>query len=177
MTSKRIHVDRCSFIPPEGFVVQKEGSLTSPHPSGYMICTDGTTPICITLTSTKVYPDVPYFSNCPEDMNPVAYPVSITLTTFMAHSNARPMDHLCKTDQVLQRHFKNYKIDFYKKYMTGKYQAARSQCSFVTNFRIFRLNFAWLAEKELVVSTMMVTETGVQKGWNDLRKFVESVSL
>lgn len=177
MTSKRIQIGRCSFIPPEGFVVQKEASLTSPHPSGYMTCADGTTPICITLTSTKVYPDVPDFSNCPEDMNPVAYPVSITLTTFMAHGNAHPMDHLRKTDQVLQGHFKNFKIGFYKKYMVGKYQAARSQCSFVTNFRIFRLNFAWLAEKELVVSSMMVTESGVEKGWNNLRRFVESVRL
>ena len=177
MTSKRIQVGRCSFIPPEGFVVQTEASITSPHPSGYMTCTDGTTPICITLTSTKVYPDVPDFSNCPEDMNPVAYPVSITLTTFLAHGNACPMDHLRKTDQVLQGHFKNFKIGFYKKYMVGKYQAVRSQCSFVTNFRIFRLNFAWLAEKELVVSSMMVTESGVEKGWNDLRRFVESVHL
>ncbi len=177
MTSKRIQVGRCSFIPPEGFVVQKEASITSPHPSGYMTCTDGTTPICITLTSTKVYPDVPDFSNCPEDMNPVAYPVSITLTTFMAHGNTCPVDHLRKTDQVLQGHFKNFKISFYKKYMVGKYQAALSQCSFVTNFRIFRLNFTWLAEKELLVSTMMVTEQGVERGWNDLRRFVESVRL
>ncbi|MEE8481186.1 MAG: hypothetical protein V3T59_08110 [Desulfobacterales bacterium] len=177
MTSKQIQVGRCSFIPPEGFVVQKESSLTSPHPSGYMTCTDGTTPICITLTSTKVYPDVPDFSNCPEDMNPVAYPVSITLTTFMAHGNAYPMDHLRKTDQVLQGHFKNFKISFYKKYMVGKYQAALSQCSFVTNFRIYRLNCAWFAEKELLVSTMMVTESGVEKGWKDLRRFVESVHL
>lgn len=177
MTSKRIQVGRCSFIPPEGFVVQKEASITSPHPSGYMTCTDGTTPVCITLTSTKVYPDVPDFSNCPEDMNPVAYPVSITLTTFMAHGNAYPMDHLRKTDQVLQGHFKNFKISFYKKYMVGKYQAALSQCSFVTNFRIYRLNCAWFAEKELFVSTMMVTEPGVERGWNDLRRFVESVRL
>ena len=177
MTSKQIQVGRCSFIPPEGFVVQKESSLTSPHPSGYMTCADGTIPICITHTSTKIYPDVPDFSNCPEEMNPVAYPVSITLTTFMAHGNAHPMDHLRKTDQVLQGHFKNFKIGFYKKYMVGKYQAALSQCSFVTNFRIYRLNCAWFAEKELLVSTMMVTESGVEKGWNDLRRFVESVHL
>jgi hypothetical protein len=44
-------------------------------------------------------------------------------------------------------------------------------------FRIYRLNCAWFAEKELVVSTLMVTEPGVERGWNDLRRFVESVRL
>lgn len=177
MTPKRIQVGRCSFIPPEGFILQKEASLAGPHPSDYMICTDGTPTVCITLTSTKVYPDVSGFSNCPEDMNPAVYPLSITLTSLMAHGNVCPMDHLRRADQVLQGHFKNFKIDFYRKYMVGEYQAAYSQCSFVTNFRIYRLNCVWLTEKELVVSTLQATEPGVERGWKDLRRFVESVRL
>jgi hypothetical protein len=39
------------------------------------------------------------------------------------------------------------------------------------------LHFAWLANAVLVTATMTVTESGLEKGWADLRNFVESVTI
>ena len=178
MNSKRIQYGRCTFILPDGFVIQHEASHISPHSSS---CAHGEnlkkTPVYLTLASTGVHPDVPDFSESSEDLCPDAFPSSIILTTNKSMIHGRPIEHLRKTEEVLQRYFKNFKIDFCEKDRVGEFAAAKAQSSFVTNIRLFRLNLAWLADRELVTSTMMVSEPGVNKGWVNLRRFVESLSL
>jgi hypothetical protein len=110
-------------------------------------------------------------------MNPDAYPATLTLNTFVAHFTASALDYLRNTGEVLKKHFKSFQTDFCKEDKVGGSQAARAQCSYVTNFRIFQLHFAWLANAVLVTATMTVTESGVEKGWADLRSFVESVTI
>ena len=178
MHSRQIQCGRCSFVLPEGFIVQERASYVNEHPSGSMHGIHGAkVPICITLTSTAVHPGAPVFSLRPEDMNPDAYPVNITLTTLMAPSDVQPLDHLRKTADVLRRYYKGFEVSFCKRSRVGEYPAARAQCSFVTNFKIFQLSIVWLVDKELVTCTMMVPESGVEKGWKDLRKFVDSIRL
>lgn len=87
------------------------------------------------------------------------------------------LDYLRNTGEVLKKHFKNFQIDFCEEDKIGDFPAARAQCSYVTNFRIFQLHFAWLANAVLVTATMTVTESGVEKGWANLRRFVESVTI
>jgi len=178
MIPRRIQYGRCSFVLPDGFILQEGASHVNAHSSGRMHCVEGAkVPICITLTSTAVHPGVPVFSLLPEDMNPDAYPVSITLTSLMAPNDACPLDHLRKTADVLRRYYRSFEVSFSKKSRVGEHSAARAQCSFVTNFKIFQLIIVWLADKELVTCTMMVSESGVEKGWKKLRRFVDSIRL
>lgn len=178
MIPQRIQYGRCSFVLPDGFIVQEGASHVNPHSPGSMHCVDGAkVPVCITLTSTAVHPGEPVFSLRPEDMNPDAYPVSITLTSLMAPNDACPLDHLRKGADVLRGYYKGFKVGYCKKSRVGEYPAARAQCSFVTNFKIFQLIIAWLVDKELVTCTMMVSESGVEKGWKELQRLVDSVSL
>ena len=178
MNSKRMQYGRCRFILPDGFVIKHEASHLPPHSSS---CAQGgnlrKTPIYLTLSSTRVHSDVPDFSESSEDLRPDAFPSSIVLTTSKSMIHGRPIEHLRKTEEVLQRYFKNFKIDFCERDRIGEFKAAKAQSSFATNFRLFRLNFAWLADRELVISTMMVSEPGVSEGWIDHRRFVESLSL
>jgi len=69
----------------------------------------------------------------------------------------------------------SFQMDYCKSDVIGEFPAACCQYSFLTNFRIYRLNFAWIINEMLVTSTMTVTEFGVEKGWVDLRSFVPSV--
>ena len=178
MIPRRIQYGRCSFVLPDGFIVQERASHVNAHSSGSMHCINGAkVPVCITLTSTAVHPGEPVFSLRPEDMNPDAYPVSITLTSLMAPNDACPVDHLRKTADVLGSYYKDFEVSYCNKSRVGEYPAARAQCSFVTNFRIFQLIIVWLADKELVTCTMMVSESGVEKGWKELRRFVDSIRL
>jgi hypothetical protein len=118
---------------------------------------------------------VPDFSESPEDMNPDAYTVTLTLNTFVAHFAASALDYLRDAGEELKKHFTDFHIDFCHEDTVGKYPAARSQFSYLTNFKIFQLQFAWLANAVLITTTMTVTESGLEKGWGDLRDFVESV--
>ena len=178
MNPQRIQYGRCSFVLPDGFIVQERASHVNAHLSGSMHCIDGAkSPVCITLTSTNLHPRAPVFSLLPEDMNPDAYPLSITLTSLMAPHNACPLDHLRNTADVFRSHFKGFEMSFCKRSRVGEYPAAHAQCSFATNFKIFQLLIVWLVDKELVTCTMMVSESGVEKGWKDLERFVDSIRL
>jgi hypothetical protein len=163
---------------PEGFIVQERASHAAVHPSGAMYGTDGVkVPICITLTSTAVYNDGPVFSLLPEDMNPDAYPVHITITSRIVPDDACPLHCLRDTTDVLRRYYRGFKVGFCKRSRVGEFPAARAQCSFVTNFAIFQLHIAWLVDKELITCTMMVSESGMENGWKKLRSFVDSIRL
>jgi hypothetical protein len=177
MIPKPIQYGRCSFVLPDGFIVQERASYIQAHPYGPVDLHGKKMPICITLTSTAVHPDVPVFSLLPEDMNTEAYPVNITLTSRMATSGAHPLHHLRKTVDVFRECYKGFEVGFCKKTRVGDYRAAHAQCSFLTNFTIFQLIIVWLVDKELVTCTMMVPESGVEKGWNTVRMFVDSVRL
>ena len=176
MDSKRIRYGRCTFILPDGFAIQPEASHTPPYTSNCDHAEYSRRPsIYLTIADNGVDTNTPDFSESSEDLRPEVFPSSIVLTASKSMIHARPVEHLRKTEEVLQRYFKNLKIDFCKSDRVGEFQAARSQSSFETNFTIFRLNFAWLVDKELVTSTMTVGEPGVGKGWIDLRQFVESL--
>lgn len=162
---------------PDGFIIQERASYIHAHPSGSVDLHGAKMPICITITSTSVHPGVPVFSLLPEDMNTDAYPVNITLTSRMATSGTHPLNHVRKTADVLQGYYRGFEVHFCKKTRVGGYPAARAQCSFVTNFKIFQLIIIWLVDKELVTCTMMVPESGVEKGWKVVQGFVDSVRL
>ncbi len=176
MGTRRVEYGGCSFVPPEGFVVQEEASYFSSDTStGAELVDRRKSPLCITLASTAVYPDVPDFSESPEDMAPDAYPVTLTLNTFVAHFTASALDYLRHTGEELEKHFTDFQTDFCEEATVGELPAARAQYSLLTNFRIFQLHYAWLVHSVLVTVTMTVTESEVEKGWSDLRAFVESV--
>ena len=176
MIAPRIRFGGCSFIPPEGFIVQEEASLADPSASTCEDCFNETKlSVSVTLISTAVHPEVPDYSESPEDMNPDAYPPTLTLTTFPECCNVSPRDHLRNTGEVLKDHLEGFKTNYCKNDVVGGFPAARSQYSFQTNFRILRLNLAWIIHGMLVTSTMTLTESGREKGWRDLRKFAESV--
>jgi hypothetical protein len=178
MSSQRVQYGYCSFVPPEGFVIQTEASFGDPESSNdAMLSDDRKSPLCITLSSTAVHPEVPGFSESAADMNPDVYPVTLTLNTFVAHSTASALDYLRNTGEVLKKHFKSFQTDFSKEDRVGGLPAAQAQYSYVTNFKIFQLHFAWLVSAVLVTATMTITESGVEKGWADLRGFVESVTV
>lgn len=176
MKPERVKYGRCTFHLPDGFAILHEAS--HPH-SGSSGCihdkTSKKVPLYITLTRTAVHPGVPDISESPEDMCPEAYPASITLTTNTSMIHGRPLEHLRRTEQMLQRYFNDFKIDFCENDTVGAFAAARAQSFFVTNFRLFRLNFAWLADQDMATATMTVAESGTEKGWIDLRRFIESI--
>jgi hypothetical protein len=168
----------CSFVPPEGFVIQNEASFGGSDSSSAVKWLDGRkSPLCITLTSTVVHPEVVDFSESPDDMNPDAYPVTLTLNTFVAHFTVSALDYLRRASEELERHFADFRTDFCKDDTVGEFPAARAQFSHVSNFRIYQLHFAWLVNAMLVTATMTVTESGSARGWTDLRNFVESVTI
>lgn len=178
MAVRRIEYGGCSFVPPEGFVIQEEASYVSSDTStGAEVFDRRKSPLCITLASTAVYPDVPDFSESPKDMNPDAYPVTLTLNTFVAHFTASALDYLRNTGAELEKHFSAFRTDFCEETTVGEFPAARAQYSLVTNFRIFQLHYAWLVNSVLVTATMTVTESGSARGWTDLQNFVESVTI
>jgi hypothetical protein len=176
MSSRRVQYGYCSFVPPEGFIIQNEASFGgSDSANGANLLNGRKSPLCITLTSTAVHPEVVDFSESPDDMNPDAYPVTLTLNTFVAHFTVSALDYLRRASEELKKHFVGFRIDVCEDDTVGEFPAARAQYSLVTNFRIFQLHYAWLANAVLVTTTMTVTESGVEKGWGDLRDFVESV--
>lgn len=178
MSSGRVQYGYCSFIPPEGFVIQTEASFGDPDSPNDAKLLDGRkSPLCITLSSTAVHPEVPGFSESAADMNPDVYPVSLTLNTFVAHFAVSALDYLRRASEEFKKHFAGFQIDFCEADTVGEFPAARAQISYVSNFRIYQLHLAWLVNAMLVTATMTVTESGMAKGWKDLREFVESVTI
>jgi len=176
MSSQRVQYGYCSFVPPQGFVIQNEASFGgSDSANGAKLLDGRKSPLCLTLSSTAVHPEVPDFSESPEDMNPDAYTVTLTLNTFVAHFAASALDYLRNAGEELKKHFTDFRTDFCEEATVGEFPAACAQYSLVTNFRIFQLHYAWLANSVLVTATMTVTESGSARGWTDLRNFVESV--
>ena len=178
MGARRVQYGGCSFVPPDGFVIQEEASYGRANAfTGEELVQRRKSPLCVTLTSTEVHPNVVDFSESPEDMNPDAYPATLTLNAFVAHFTASALDYLCNTGEVLKKHFQSFQTDFCNADSVGGLPAAQAQFSYVTNFRIFQLHFAWLVNAVLVTATMTVTESGLEKGWANLRSFVDSVTI
>jgi len=108
MGARRVQYGGCSFVPPDGFVIQEEASFgRSDTAIGAEFVQRRKSPLCVTLTSTAVHPEVVDFSESPEDMNPDAYPATLTLNTFVAHFTASALDYLLNTGEVLKKHFSN----------------------------------------------------------------------
>ncbi|MBF0226461.1 MAG: hypothetical protein HQK76_13480 [Desulfobacterales bacterium] len=179
MIHQRIQYGRCSFIPPVGFVIEKEASPLNFHATGCCInCSDSIKkPVIITLTLAEDRKGLPTFLPFIQEMDPDAYPTSITLTTNIILDTSCPLEYLNNNINVMQRYIKNFKIYFCEKWDIGDYPAARAQCSFITNFNIFQLSFSWVIEKDILVSTMMVAESKVDKAWKELENLALSVKL
>lgn len=175
---QRHYVGRCSFIAPEGFTLQEQAS-SSVNAVGDcgQARIEGKPPLTMTLSSSNIHPDIPLYSERADDMKPEAYPVSITLTTLPASDISDPLAYLQQSSKAFQAQPINYQQHFCRDEPFGDYPAACSQCSLQTNFKIFLLNFCWLIDHELVTVTITVSESGVEKGWADLRSFAGTVKL
>jgi len=177
MLSRKTLNRRGSFELPEGFGVCREASLSG---SSYSGCghypADTKEPVSITLISTATCPEVTNYSDHPENINSDAFSVKITLITQIAFNNFSPLDYLHNMSQTLSVFLNNFTAHFFGKEKSGNYPAARAEYSFQSNFRIFLLNFVWLVADELFISTMTITDSGVEKGGNTLQKFVESIT-
>ena len=178
MSAPRIRVAGCSFISPEGFIFQEKASAASSYAINFGDHIHKIKPnVSITLIKPVVYPDLPDYSESHEDMNPDAYPSTLTLTTQPWERSVSPLHHLRNTRDVLKTHLEGFKSDFCRNHVFGTFPAACSQESFLTNFRIYLLNIAWLINAILATSTMIVTESAVETGWTHLRRFVNSVEF
>jgi hypothetical protein len=125
MSSQRVQYGYCSFVSPEGFTIQKEASFGgSDSANGAKLLDGRKSPLCITLTSTAVHPEVPDFSESPEDMNPDAYTVTLTLNTFVAHFAASALHYLRNAGEELKKHFTDFQTDFCQEDTVGEFSAA-----------------------------------------------------
>jgi hypothetical protein len=175
MAERRLNCGRCSFIVPGRFELQEGAGLHAVEAAtGQEVPADF---VCITLLDASAQEGAPDTFQGPEEMDPDAYPTSINLTTVSSKRHPDPKDYLRMADDELRKHLPDYKVDFSRHENVGDAKAAVSQTSFAANFRIFRLNIAWVIGGELAVAAMMVSENGVTQGWQDLRAFCESVRL
>ncbi len=176
MDTEKIKSGRCSFIVPDGYEFDEEFSQPSSDVPECEHCNeDGKTPVCITLTCLPI--DEIESAKDPEEVNLDAFSPTISLLTLPAKFNKNPMDYMRQADEALHESIENYEVDFCEKDKISGNKAARSQSFFITNFAIYRLGLAWLVDEELVVLSMMTTENGVEKGWNVLKSFAESMEL
>jgi len=123
-------------------------------------------PVCITITDTSV--------QAPDSE---AFPLNIVLVTLVNITDMKPLEYLNAKLEELQKHLDEFEIDFCKKDKVHCNPAACSQNSFMSNFKIYQIEILWALDQELVSVSMMVTESKLEKGWGDLRSFVESVKL
>ncbi len=177
MTCRRLQYGRCSFVPPKGFALVKGASSQGLASAGcHHNLSRQQTPLALSLTKRAINVAFPPYSRRPEDLKLEAYPVSITLTILPAAGNS-PLAYLEEGSKAFQAHLHDLQVHFCRGEQFGKYSAACSQYSFRTTFNIFLLNFCWLLKQELITATMTVTESGVEKGWMELRSFVATVKL
>lgn len=175
MTARRVQYGRCSFVPPEGFALEP-GASRNESPDTACGCESALLPVCLTLSAPRVRPAVPEISENPEHIISRAYPVVITLTTQVA-PGLPPLDSLSQTIRVLQDSLDGFKIHFCRETPIGGHPAAASEYSFQSVFRLHHLSLAWHMGPELATATLAVPTAGVEKGWEDMRRFAESVRL
>ncbi len=184
ITCPRIHFGRCSFIAPTGFTLQQQASVTNDYtntdgetdkskPSSF----DAKSPLTITLSNCKIPSVTPICSNKATDMKPEAYPASICLTTLPISVINTPLAYLQQSNEALKFANINYQLDFCREELFKAQPAACSQSWLQTNFKIFQLSLSWLNNDELIITTLSVSESGVEKGWMNLRSFADSVVL
>lgn len=178
MGRERIHYGRCSFIPPDGFLVQEEASLLNGHCGGDNHCpeVDGKS-ISITLVQAVTKPEVPDYSENPLDMTEDAYPTSITLTTLAGYGDTAPEDYLRRTCDSFKNYLNDFRMDFCVRDNIKGYPAAQAQCSFSSNFRIFLLYYSLSTGDDFLNTVMLTPEAGVKKWRHIFRLFVESVRI
>ena len=174
MGTERRQLGRCSFVVPGGFQVQEDASPVSDHPPESMADIEGAKPpVCVNLSAV---PD-PDREGDPEELDPAAFPASVSLTTLPAEYNPDPFEYLAKADEELSKCTDHYRVDFRNPGDIGGRQTAVGQSSFETNLRIYRLCVAWIADSDLVTVTMVISEPGVEEGWRALKDFAGSVRL
>ena len=155
-----------SFVIPDGFRLVETGEQPGAGAVGG-----------VHLEHTPVDATVPNYSETPEDLRLAMYPVTIALTPLFGQGGA-PLAYLRNAEQVLARHFERFAVDFCESVeLDGCEVAARSQARFSTVFPIYRLSYAWLVQRGLVLCTLTVTEPGLERGWERLRSFVSSAQL
>lgn len=175
MTARRCQFGRCSFVPPEGFILES-GASRNDFSDTACGCESTLPPVCLTLSAPRVRPVVPEISENPEHLISRAYPVVITLTTQVA-PGLSPLDFLGQTITVLQDSLDGFNICYCRETRIGHHPAAASEYSFQSVFRLHHLSLAWHMGLELATATLAVPTAGVEKSWEDLRRFAESVRL
>jgi len=175
MVFRRIEYGRLSFELPEGFYVLEEASLLAPQNGADQDTDLLGIPITVTLMGTTAQPDVPDYSESASDMTPDAYPTSIALS--LREPGEPPMAFLRNMEKVMKCYFTGYKIHFFENTRINDFSAARSQSAYQSNFKIYRLNYAWHTDHKLVTACLTVPESRVRDGWDTLRDFVLSVNL
>jgi len=176
MTKGRQKYGDCSFITPDEYELQPEASMVTQYtgPDNFHYTEQS---ICITLANTAIKFTGSDLSENPEEMDPDLFPISINLFTQMAKHNADHLEYLRNNIEILRPFFNDFQADPCHEETIGDLKAALCQCSFLSNFRIYWLMIIWVADSMLVSATTMVPESGVQKGWKDIRRFVESVTF
>ena len=182
---ERIRRGPVSFIVPAGFALAETGP-EAPDPEGApgdpVACSCGTVEgkgdasmrfSPVTLVKTAIFPGAPPISEDPSDMNSAAFPESITLMPVAGGGD--PLAYLAMTERVIGRHFEDHRMDLCEKTTVGDRPAARSQSSFLSNFRIFRLVIAWRSPAGLITATLTLAEERLGGGWATLRRLAESV--
>jgi hypothetical protein len=175
MGRRRIQYGGLSFIPPMGFEVLEEASRFATRNGEDQDTGVPGTPITVTLIDRTAHPDVPDYSESAHDMNPAAYPASLTLS--IKEQGDPPLVILRNMERVMKSYFEGYRIHFFQNERIGNHTAARSQSAYKSHFQIFRLNYAWHTNRRLAIACLTVTSSGVRAGWGSLRAFAISVRL
>lgn len=175
MTSKSITHGNYCFILPDDFVLFQPSTIAPEHTRS--ACGHGHTPLCLTLTkviSGNGTPEYPEYSNSYKLSN---YPETILITSLPKTATESPLAFLRNSDALLSHQFTGFKTDFHKTVESNKQDLAMSQSSFLTNFRIFRLCYAWFLNDDVLICTLTTHEQGIDNGWPVLERFVNSFAM
>ena len=173
---RRIQYKCCSFVPPAEFCFQKSALHNNYQECGCPAANQAAVKsLSLTLFRNRFAADVPPFSECPSDMRPGAFPDTLMLNTTGCRMGFDPLGFLRVTDAALRDNLRGFQVDYYLEDKIGSLRAARSQCSFQTNFTLFRLSFAWITDGMLVNTSLLTADADLESGWGALRGFVDSV--
>jgi hypothetical protein len=173
---RRIQYEFCSFVPPAEFCFHNKALANNFQDCGDVAANQSAVKsLSLTLFRNRFDPDVPPISDCPDDMRPGAFPDTLMLNATGCCMGFDPLGYLRTTDAALRGNLRGFQVDYYLEDNIGLLRAARSQCSFEANFKLFRLSYAWITDGMLVNTSLLTADTDPESGWDTLTGFVRSV--
>ena len=166
---------RCSFELPEGFRL-----VESPDKDGGPRCQACSGQVDQWISVTLVMEDAKdpqELSFEPRDMDPAAYPMSLSLTSVPGGVGGNPMQHAKQIRDVLGGRLQGFKTKLMQECEVSKSPGAKAWFSFETNFRLDQLIYIWKLGGDTAKAIMSVAEVQVEDAWPLLTRFVESVEL